>query len=222
MELLGAINFLDLFVNLKQFMSQGIAEYHSWIYLILFAILFCETGLVLMPILPGDSLLFMAGAFAAATPDGPGPLELRLLLFILCLGPILGDSTNYWIGRYLGPKVLRKEHVRFLNREYLDRAHLFYEHHGGKAVVIGRFLPIIRTFVPFVAGVGKMSYLRFLAFSVAGTIAWISLCVLAGYYFGQREFVQKHFELVVAAIVIISLLPAFIGYLRRPRRGAPA
>ena len=125
-----------------------------------------------------------------------------------------------WIGRYLGPKVWRKEGVRFLNREYLDKAHQFYEKHGGKAVVIGRFVPIIRTFVPFVAGVGKMSYARFLVFSVLGTAAWISICVLAGYEFGQREFVQKHFELVIVAIIVISMLPALIGYLRhRPKRG---
>jgi len=220
MEHVLALNILDLFVNLQQFLREAIAEYHSWVYLILFLILFCETGLVITPVLPGDSLLFMAGAFAAETANGPGPLELRLLLGILILGPILGDSTNYWLGRYLGPKVWHKENVRFLNRDYLDRAHQFYEKHGGKAVVIGRFLPIIRTFVPFVAGVGKMPYVRFLVFSVLGTVAWISICVLAGYKFGQSEFVQKHFELVIIAIVVISMLPAVIGYLRhRPKRG---
>lgn len=209
---LAAINILDLFVNLQQFVGQVIQEYHTWVYLILFAIICCETGLVVMPFLPGDSLLFISGYFAAK-----GDLNLALLLPILCGAPILGDSINYWIGRFIGPKVFHKEQVRFLNREHLERAHKFYERHGGKAVAIGRFLPIIRTFVPFVAGIGKMHYPRFLAFSVTGTLAWIHVCVLAGYFFGGLPFIQKHFEMVIVAIIAISLLPAFIGFLRTRR-----
>jgi membrane-associated protein len=209
-DTLAAVNILDLFTNLKGFVGQAIADYHAWVYLILFAIIFCETGLVVAPFLPGDSLLFISGYFCAT-----GELDLVHLLGILCLAPICGDSLNYWIGRYVGPRVFRKEHVRFLNRQHLDRAHAFYQRHGGKAVAIGRFLPIIRTFVPFVAGIGRMRYARFLAFSVAGTAAWINLCALAGYFFGGRPFVQKHFELVVAAIIVISLLPAFSAYIRQ-------
>ncbi|MGA2265308.1 MAG: VTT domain-containing protein [Phycisphaerae bacterium] len=210
MEVLLTIHVLDLFTNLKEFVGQVIQEYHSWVYLILFVIIFCETGFVVTPFLPGDSLLFVGGCFAAS-----GQLHLSTLIPILCLAPLGGDSTNYWIGRFVGPKVFSKEHVRFLNKEYLNRAHAFYERHGGKAVAIGRFLPIIRTFVPFVAGIGKMNYPRFLAFSVIGTVAWIDLCVLAGYFFGGHPFVQKHFELVVVAIIVISLLPAIITFLRQ-------
>ena len=213
MELI-AVNIWDMFTNLKGFLDQLIAQYHSFVYLVLFFILFCETGLVLFPFLPGDSLLFTAGAFAAMTPTGPGPLELRLLLPILCAGPILGDSVNYWIGRFVGPKIFHKENVRFLNKRHLDEAHAFYQRHGGKAVAIGRFLPIIRTFTPLVAGIGKMPYPRFLAFSITGTVAWINLCILAGYFLSQNTFVQKHFEVIIAAIVVVSLLPAFYGFMK--------
>ena len=211
MELLLAINILDLILDVKTFVEQIILEYQNWVYLILFLIIFCETGLVVMPFLPGDSLLFVCGYFASVQPQPL--LDLPILLPILCLAPVVGDSLNYWIGRFLGPKVFHKD-TRFLNREHLNRAHAFYEKHGGKAVAIGRFLPIIRTFVPLVAGIGKMPYPRFLTFSVMGTLAWINICVLAGYYFGGTEFIQKHFEMVIIAIVVISLLPALIGYLR--------
>jgi len=212
MELLAAVNIWDLFTNLKGFVEQIIQDYHSWVYLILFVIICCETGLVVMPILPGDSLLFISGFFAA-----DGKLNLAMLLPILCMAPICGDSANYWIGRAVGPRVFRKERVRFLNKRHLDRAHAFYERHGGKAVAIGRFLPIIRTFVPFVAGVGRMRYLRFVCFSVIGTLAWINICVLAGFFFGGHPFIQKHFEMVVAAIIVISLMPAAIGYIQTRR-----
>lgn len=216
MDLLGAVNIWDLFTNLQGFMAQLIHDYHSWVYLILFVILFMETGLVVTPFLPGDSLLFVSGYFAAT-----GQLALGELIPILCLGPICGDSLNYWIGRYVGPKVFRKEHVRLLNRRHLDRTHAFYQRHGGKAIAIGRFLPIIRTFVPFVAGIGNMHYGRFISFSAVGTVAWINVCVLAGYFFGGRPFVQKHFELVIVAIILISLLPAAAGFLRH-RLAKPA
>jgi membrane-associated protein len=211
MEMLAGVNILDLFLNLQGFLSQMIVAYQSYVYLILFAIIFLETGFVVTPFLPGDSLLFIAGSFAAATDSGPGPLKLGILLPVMCLAPILGDSTNYWVGRFIGPKIFHKDKVRFLNKEHLNRAHAFYGRHGGKAVIIGRFLPIIRTFVPFVAGIGKMYYPRFLAFSVLGTIAWINLCILAGYFFGKTV---KHFEMVVVAIIVISLLPAVIGFIK--------
>lgn len=224
MDIIASINILDLFVNLKGFLSNIITEYHSWVYLILFLIVFCETGLVVTPFLPGDSLLFAAGTFAVVGAGGTSPLELKLLLPILYLAPICGDSVNYWMGRYVGPKIFHKEKVRFLNREHLDKAHAFYDKHGGKAVAIGRFLPIIRTFVPFVAGIGKMPYGRFVKFSVAGTLAWITACIMAGYLLGKVEFVNKHFEMVVIFIIIVTLLPAVITFVRGKlaSRKAPA
>ena len=218
MELLGNINPLDLIFNLKYFMDQLVQAFGPYAYLILFCVIFAETGLVIMPFLPGDSLLFLAGSLAAGgTVDHPAVFDLATLLGVLYLAPILGDSTNYWIGRYIGPKIFHKEKVRLLNRKHLDQAHAFYEKYGGPAVIIGRFMPIIRTFVPFVAGIGKMSYKRFLIFSILGTLAWISICVLAGYFFGRIDFVQKHFEIVVVAIIVISLLPAVVTFLRARR-----
>lgn len=223
MEILAGINPLDIIFHLKAFMDQVVSQYHAYVYLILFVIIFCETGFVVTPFLPGDSLLFLAGSLAASTvvqnADGTsatmaGPLDLKILLPVLCLAPILGDSANYLLGRLIGPKIFHREKVRFLNKEYLDRAHAFYGRHGGKAVAIGRFVPIIRTFVPFVAGIGKMYYPRFLAFSVIGTIAWINLCIFAGVFFGKMDFVQKHFEAVVMAIIVITLLPAAIGFIK--------
>lgn len=209
MDILAALDLWNFLLHTKDFLNEFIHTYQNAIYPFLFLILFCETGLVVFPFLPGDSMLFVSGYFASTRA-----MELQVLLPLLCLAPILGDSTNYWIGRFVGPKVFRKEKVRFLNKEYLDRAHAFYQKHGGKAVAIGRFLPIIRTFVPFVAGIGKMPYERFLGFSVLGTLAWIHVCILAGYFFGGQPFIQNHFEMVVIAIIIISLLPAGIGFLR--------
>jgi membrane-associated protein len=197
-----------------------------WIPLgILCLILFCETGLVVAPFLPGDSLLFVCGSLAAQVPMQQVGFELWPLIPLLMLAVILGDSTNYWIGRFIGPKIFHKEHVRFLDKENLHRAHRFYSKHGGKTVFIARFLPILRTFAPFVAGIGSMNYPRFLMFSVTGTIAWISTFVLAGYFFGANEFVKKNFFIVVIAIIIISLMPAFMAWLsarRAARRTAKA
>jgi membrane-associated protein len=225
MEHILALNFniVDFIHDPRPFLAQAIDQYHNWIYAILFLIIFCETGLVVMPFLPGDSLLFAAGTFAAALADGsPGPLKLQLMLPILIAAPILGDSCNYWIGRFLGPKIFHKEKVRFLNKEHLNRAHKFYERHGGKAVAIGRFRPIIRTFMPLVAGIGKMNYVRFLAFSVIGSICWISICIMSGFLLAKNSFVQKHFEVIVIAIVVISLLPAVISAIRMRAAKAPA
>ncbi len=170
-----------------------------------------------MPFLPGDSLLFAAGAFAAL-----GSLELPLLLGILYLAPILGDSTNYWVGRFVGPRVVQS---RWVKREYIDKTHAFYEKHGGKTIVIARFMPIFRTFAPFVAGIGKMNYARFLMFSVGGTLLWITSCVMAGYFFGNIPFVKKNFSIVIFAIIGISVLPMAIHILkdwRQKRRAAAA
>jgi len=201
--------FVDLFLNLDKHLGQVIGDYGTLTYLILFVVLFCETGLVVTPFLPGDSLLFAAGTFAAI-----GALELEVLLPVLYVAPILGDSSNYWIGRFVGPKIFHRENVRLFKKEYLDKTHAFYEKYGGKTIVFARFMPIFRTFAPFVAGIGRMTYIRFLAFSVGGTLLWISSFVLAGYFFGNIPFVRKHFTLVILAVIFISLLPGIIAFLK--------
>ncbi len=191
-----------------------ISTYGTWTYLVLFLIIFCETGLVVTPFLPGDSLLFAAGAFAAR-----GSLDVGTLIILLIAAAIAGDNSNYWIGRWLGPKLFKRE-SRFINRKYLDRTHRFYEKHGGKTVFLARFMPIIRTFAPFIAGVGAMNYRRFLTFSVSGGITWITLFTLAGYFFGTIPAVEKHFELVMLAIIAVSLMPAVIEFIRARREMA--
>ncbi len=209
-----AINsFIDIFLHLDQHLGAVIQYYGTWTYLILFLIIFCETGLVVTPILPGDSLLFAAGAFAAT-----GALDASRLFGLLIIAAVAGDSVNYWAGYFLGPKVFHKENVRFLNREYLKRAHNFYEKYGAETIIVARFLPIIRTFAPFVAGIGRMRYLRFLSYSILGSTAWISLFVYGGYYFGNIPVVRKNFSLVIVAIVFISILPALIQLLRQRNR----
>lgn len=228
MEFIAGIDIMLMFKDIRKFLEVVIQTYDVWVYAILFVIIFCETGFVITPFLPGDSMLFAAGAVAASfAANGQSSLDIKVLIPLLCLAPILGDSTNYWIGRFIGPKIFHKEKVRFLNKEYLHKAHEFYQRHGGKSVAIGRFLPIIRTFVPFVAGIGTMPYLRFVFFSVIGTLAWINTCVLAGFFMGNIEFVKKRFELVVILIIIVSLIPALVGYLKarvsiRKKNAAPA
>ncbi|MBN2654356.1 MAG: DedA family protein [Nitrospirae bacterium] len=204
-----AAQFIDIILHLDKHLGAVIQTYGVWTYLIFFLIIFCETGLVVTPFLPGDSLLFAAGAFAAL-----GELDPLGLSAVLCAASILGDSTNYWIGRYIGPKVFRQENVRFLNRKHLERTEQFYEKYGAKTIFIARFMPIFRTFAPFVAGIGKMKYARFLAFSISGSIAWISILVMAGYYFGNIPFVRSNFSLVIMAIILISVMPGVIEYIR--------
>ncbi len=211
--------FSKYILHLNVTLGEIISTYHSWTLAFIFVVVFCETGLVVTPFLPGDSLLFAAGTFA-----GSGALPIFWLWLVLFLAPVLGDSTNYWIDRFVGPRVFTSEKSRFLNKKHLDQAHAFYEKYGPLAVAIGRFMPIIRTFVPFVAGVGRMRYVKFLAYSIVGTVAWVSILVFAGYFFGQQPFVQKHFELVILAIIVISLIPSVVGYLqhrRETRAGAP-
>jgi membrane-associated protein len=193
-----------------------IQSYGIWTYLILFMIIYCETGLVVTPILPGDSLLFAAGAFAAT-----GAFHVTGLAALLITAAILGDTTNYFIGAFLGEKVYEKENLRFMNREYLDRTHAFYVKHGGKTVIIARFMPIIRTFAPFVAGVGAMGYPRFIVYSISGGILWISTFVFGGYFFGNIPMVKRNFTLVVFAIIFVSILPGLIGFLRHRFRKIP-
>jgi len=205
----------DIFMHLDKHLGAVIQAYGTWTYLILFLIIFCETGLVVTPILPGDSLLFAAGAFAAI-----GALEVMWLFILLSIAAIAGDTVNYGIGSFMGPKVFHKENVRFLNREYLDRTHQFYERHGGKTIIIARFMPIIRTFAPFVAGLGKMTYVRFISYNVVGGIVWIAAFIFGGYYFGNIPMVKRNFTLVILAIILLSILPGIIEFVRHRFRKA--
>lgn len=209
MELIAQI--IDVFLHLDQYLGAFVHDHGSWIYLLLFLIVFAETGLVIMPLLPGDSLLFVTGTLAAA-----GGMDIAWVSLVLITAAICGDNTNYWIGHHLGPRVFRRD-GRFLNRQHLEKAQEFYARHGGKAVMIGRFLPIIRTFVPFVAGIGRMPYLRFVSFSVLGTLLWVLSFVLAGYFFGNIPVVKRNLTFVIFGIILISLLPGMIHYWRTRR-----
>ena len=193
-------------------MGAVIQSYGIWTYLILFGIVFAETGFVIIPFLPGDSLLFVAGAFAAS-----GSLSLQVVVMILSAAAILGDTLNYQIGHYVGPSVFKKNNSRFLNKNHLKQTEEFYQKHGGMTIIIARFIPVIRTFAPFVAGIGAMSYWRFLAYNVVGGLVWVLTVVFAGYFFGNLPIVKDNFTLVIFAIVFISILPGIIGFLRRKR-----
>lgn len=196
-------SMLDLFLHLDEYLAQIIANYGTWTYAILFTVIFVETGLVIMPILPGDSLLFAAGTFAAL-PDG---LNIWYLLILLIVAAIVGDTVNYSIGHYLGE---RAYNIKWIKKEYFDKTHAFFEKHGGKAIFLARFVPIVRTFAPFVAGIGKMSYSFFITYNVVGGVVWVLLFTLAGYFFGNIPFVRENFEYVIIVIILISILP--MGY----------
>jgi membrane-associated protein len=208
------LTLVDFFIHLDRHLGALLDHFGYWTYVILFLVIFCETGLVVMPILPGDSLLFALGAFAA-NPYLKGPLEIEWLMPTLIAAAILGDAVNYAIGKYLGPKVFHYEGSRFFRREHLQRTHDFYEKYGGKTIVIARFMPIIRTFAPFVAGIGRMTYSRFALYNVAGGILWIVSLLLAGYYFGNIALVKENFTIVLLAIVFLSVLPGGIEYVRQ-------
>ena len=210
-------HFVDLFMHLDKHLGVIIQDYGPWTYLILFLIIFCETGLVVTPLLPGDSLLFAAGALAATTS-----LEVGWLVPLLIVAAIAGDTVNYWIGHLVGPKVFHGTGTRFLNREHLERTHRFYERHGGKTIIIARFMPIIRTFAPFVAGVGCMNYGRFLLYNVAGGVAWIVIFVYGGYLFGNIPVIKRNFTFVIMAIIVLSVLPGVVEYVRQRRSPAQA
>jgi membrane-associated protein len=203
------LTFIDIVLHVDRYLDIIIKTFGIWSYVILFIIVFCETGLVVTPFLPGDSLLFAAGALA-----GIGSFDVKLLMVIFPAAAIIGDNVNYWIGRFIGPKIFHKENVPLLNKKYLDRTHEFYERHGGKTVIIGRFIPIIRTFMPFVTGLGRMTYPRFLAFDIFGGILWPSLFVLSGFYFGNLPVVKKYFSLVVVVIILISVTPIMYHIIR--------
>jgi len=203
----------DLLVHLDRHLAAMLQEYGPWIYLLLFTIIFCETGLVVTPFLPGDSLLFIAGTLAAA-----GGIDVHLLALLLVIAAVLGNTVNYSIGRFVGPKVFQWENSRLFNRKALARAHAFYEKHGGKTIIITRFVPILRTFAPFVAGVARMTYLKFTAYNVAGALAWVLSLLYAGYWFGNVAFVRQNLTAVIFGIIGLSLLPLVFEYLRHRLR----
>jgi membrane-associated protein len=204
--------FFDILVHLDQHLAWLVAKYGVWIYLILFAIVFSETGLVVTPFLPGDSLLFAAGTIAAA-----GGMDVHFLVMVLIAAAILGDTVNYSFGHYLGPKVFHYKNSVWLNQEHLERAHAFYERHGGKTIVIARFVPIIRTYAPFVAGIGAMTYRRFIAYNVGGAVLWVVSLTYAGYFFGNLSVVKQNLTLVLIGIIILSIMPAVFEYVRHRR-----
>ncbi|RIZ71505.1 MAG: DedA family protein [Methylococcales bacterium] len=201
--------FIELFLHLDKSLSSVIQTYGSTTYIILFLVILCETGLVVLPFLPGDSLLFAAGAFAAK-----GDINIATLFMILCVAAILGDSINYEVGRLIGPRIAQREKSRYVNKEHIDKTHQFYEKYGAKTIIIARFIPIIRTFAPFVAGLGTMSYKKFLQYNVIGGVAWVAICLFAGYLFGNIPLVKQNFTAVIFAIIIVSILPAVIEYIR--------
>ena len=207
---------VDVVLHLDKYLAGIIQAYGVWTYLILFLIVFCETGLVVTPFLPGDSLLFAVGTFAAV-----GALDLWLTIGLLLVAAIAGDAVNYAIGARVGPAVFRRDDVRFLNRKHLDRTHEFYEHYGPITIVIARFVPIVRTFAPFVAGMGRMTYARFALYNVTGAVLWIVGLVLAGYAFGNIPIVRRNFSLVVLAIIVLSILPAVIEGWRQHAKARP-
>jgi membrane-associated protein len=205
--------FIDFVLNLDQHLTQIIQTFGLWTYIILFLIVFCETGLVFTPFFPGDSLIFVSGALA-----NNGLLKIEWLFLSLSLAAIAGDTANYWIGHFLGPKLFTKKTARFLKKEYLERTHEFYEKHGGKTIIIARFVPVIRTFAPFVAGIGKMSYRKFITYNVVGGIGWVTVFLLGGYYFGSLQFVKENLSLVSIAIIVVSLIPAAVEILSYRRK----
>jgi membrane-associated protein len=206
-------NLIELFLHLDEHLNVIIQNYGTWTYLLLFLVIFLETGFVVTPFLPGDSLLFAAGTFAAL-----GSLNVVWLFILLSTAAIVGDTVNYWIGHFVGPKVFSREDVRFLNKEHLERTHQFYEKHGGKTIILARFIPIIRTFAPFVAGIGKMTYWRFISYNVIGGIVWVAIFTFVGYFFGNIPFVKKNFTVVIMAIIFISVIPIMIEFVNHRLR----
>jgi membrane-associated protein len=199
----------NLLVHLDQHLAALLQQYGAWIYLILFAIIFCETGLVVTPFLPGDSLLFVAGALAAT-----GGIDVHLLALVLVIAGVLGNTVNYSIGYFIGPRVFHWEGSRFFNRKGLERAHVFYEKHGGVTIIITRFVPILRTFAPFVAGIARMTYLRFSIYNVAGALAWVLSLLYAGYWFGNVPVVKQNLSAVIIGVIVLSVMPLVVEYVR--------
>jgi membrane-associated protein len=210
-----AAELWDFFLHLDDHLAAFVAQHGAWVYALLFAIVFTETGVVVMPFLPGDTLLFVVGAIAAA-----GGMDIVTVMCVLVAAALTGDNVNYWIGRWAGPKVFRAEESRWFSRRHLDRTHAFYERHGGKAIIIARFVPIVRTYVPFVAGIGSMTYAKFLAYSVAGAVLWVVSLCLIGYWFGNIPLVKDNLGVVAVLIVALSMTPLVVEYFRARRRRA--
>jgi membrane-associated protein len=209
---------LDMILHVDRELVWLNANYGAWIYGIMFLIVFCETGLVITPFLPGDSLLFALGALAAS----PGGLSLSLLAVSLIIAAILGDSLNYWIGSLLGPRIFRGDKIRFLNPKHLERTHEFYERYGGKTIILARFVPIVRTFAPFVAGMGRMTYRKFMLFNIVGGVVWVLLFLVLGFSFANTPWVKGHFPKVILGIVIVSILPMVYEFIREWLRARKA
>lgn len=214
MELIA--QFVDLFLHLDKHLALFVAEHGAWVYALLFLIVFMETGFVVTPFLPGDSLLFVSGAVAAA-----GGMEIQWVMAVLIAAALCGDNVNYWVGRFLGPRVFKFEGSRWLKKDNLDRTHAFMERHGPKAIIIARFVPIVRTFVPFVCGVGRLTYPRFLGFSILGALLWVGLLVPLGYFFGNLPMVKNNLSVAILGIVFLSILPGIVEFLKQ-RRARPA
>ena len=200
---------IDFILHIEVHLDYLIQTYHTWTYLILFMIIFCETGVVVLPFLPGDSLLFAIGAFAAR-----GSFDFWTISITLLVAAIIGDSLNYTIGKYVGPKVFHKADSKFFNKGHLLKAQAFYEKYGAKTIIIARFIPIVRTFAPFVAGIGEMTYKKFMTYNIVGAVAWIFIFIPLGYFFGNLPFIQSNFKLVMIAIIIISILPPIFEFIR--------
>ncbi len=218
------LKLIDIFLHVDQYLSNIISDYGAWTYGLLFFVIFMETGFVVTPFLPGDSLLFAAGTFASPALAGEGgapPLRIGFLWLLLVIAAVAGDTANYWIGHAVGARAYTGE-IRWIKKEYMDRTHAFFEKHGGKTIFLARFVPIIRTFAPFVAGVGRMSYGYFLSWNVIGGLTWVSVFLLLGYFFGNLPFVQRNFELVIIAIILISVVPIGVEWWkgRREKRKA--
>ena len=213
MEFLATL--LDIALHLDQHLQALVATYGAWVYMILFLIVFCETGLVVTPFLPGDSLLFVAGTIAAA-----GGMNIHLLVVLLITAAVLGDAVNYGVGHYIGPRVFRSSGSRWLNPRHLERAHAFYEHHGGKTIIIARFVPIIRTYAPFVAGAASMTYARFALYNISGAVLWVVSLGYAGYFFGNIPVIKDNLTLVILGIIILSIMPGIIEILRHRHRSS--
>ncbi len=207
---------IDVVLHVDKYLGPLIEQFGPWMYVILFLIIFCETGLVVTPFLPGDSLLFAVGTFCALPP--PGNLNLGWLLLLLPIAAVIGDTVNYWVGAKVGPRLFRGENVRLLNKKHLERTHEFYERYGGKTIIIARFIPIVRTFAPFVAGMGQMTYRRFMAYNVIGGIVWCVSFLLLGYFFGNMPVIKKNFSLVILAIIVLSIVPGVIEFWRESRK----
>jgi membrane-associated protein len=207
--------FIDFFLHLDVHLGNLVTQYDVWVYAVLFVIIFCETGLVVTPFLPGDSLLFVAGTLAALPDNG---LNVHLLVALIILSAVSGDAVNYMVGHFFGQKLFANPESKIFRRDYLDKTHAFYEKHGGKTIILARFIPIIRTFAPFVGGMGRMTYRRFAAFNVIGGIAWSAAFIYAGYFFGGLDFVRKNLQILVIVIIFVSILPGIVEVWRNRRK----